>query len=496
MNNNNLAMKKLKKSSFSVIIAVLLMGLAFSPGCGGGRTALMSDTISGVYMTPPPWYPPGFVDVVRTTADFDHVTYYFPAVSQWLLYQGTAKSYWISAIGTVKGLSASMTNPFKEVGVMIIPTDNYSDPGQVTFYLDGVQQGTLDLSASVPFEGYSEEFVSYYQIAADLEEVTHTITMEISTGTVAFDGWRMTYKNQVYNIDCRDVNTLETDTLTETEKLRDGIEDYYASFGAYPNTDNFTDLINYLDSSASIFTEKPENPFTGETMIDSTTFSAGDYHYEFVSDDSYILRAYGGHDTLVSYTEDSAVTDLLKVELTAPENHFATSSTLITFSGNAEVQDLSDFESWGLTNLSISGGVNGTSQFPASGTFSFDLELNEGVNDICIRITDPYAHSISLTRTIEKDTTSPDILLIDPYPLRGPVGSQYLEVTESPVAVRAYVEKNSLATINGVNVTPDSTGVVESSMSLEAYPYENILTITAWDEFNNTNTATYTIYLM
>ncbi|MFA6448766.1 MAG: hypothetical protein WCX65_04790 [bacterium] len=443
---------------------------------------------SGMPITAPPWYPPSLDQQVRTTAQFGQVTYYLPTPESWYLFDGTAQYTWISAIGTTAGISASMTNPFKEVGVMFFPKGRYNNNGQVTFYVDGVQVGTLNLAAEMPYEGYSDEYVSYYRIASNLPETTHTVTMVIASGTVAFDGWRMIYHNQQYNIDCSEANTLESDTISEVDKLRDGIEAYAEEYSGYPNTASFNSLISYLQTSGATFPEIPTNPFTGDDMTDSATYSAGNFHYVSTATSSYSLKAYGGSGTLISMTENSVETTLMSLSLTSPPDHFATTAAYVTFSGAADDNGTDD---WGAAYMSICCGLSGETQFPATGTFNVRIYLREGVNNIVAKLSDPFGNQISLKRTISKDTTAPSIMLIDPFPLIGPVGAQYYPTNSTPVTVRASVEKNSTATLNGAAMTVDSLGVFTTSLDL--IPGNNVITIVASDNFNNTSSASYLI---
>ncbi len=381
-----------------------------------------------------------------------------------------------------------MSNPFKEVGVMFMPTKTYKNPGQVTFYIDGVQVGTLDLSSSKPYDTYSDDYVSYYKIAGDLPETMHTVTMVIATGTVSFDGWRMIYNNAIYDIDCSEANTLDSDTIDEAEKIRDGLEEYAESFSGYPSASATTDLISYLQINGVDFTSDPRNPFTGDDMIHSATYSGGNYYYSSTASSSYSLKAYGGRGTILEFTENSAETEKLVLTLNSPGNHFATTAAYVTFSGTTEDKGTDD---WGSAYLTICCGLNGSTQFPATSTFSVRIYLKEGKNTLITTLSDPYGKSINVKRTITKDTTAPDIILIDPFPLVGPVGAQYVNVYESPVKVKAYVEKNSTATLNGISMTVDSTGVF--SYDLDLIAGINTITIVSTDVFYNTNTKTYTL---
>ncbi len=484
--------RNMKNIMNKTAVALTIASVIFAAGCGGGgRSADRSNQNggnTGMPVTAPPWYPPTLDQRVRTTAVFDHVTYYLPALESWYLYDATAGYTWISAIGSTPGLSASMTNPFSKVGVMIIPTKTYQNPGTVEFYIDGQSVGTLDLSSPTPFEGYKEDFVSYYEISTGLSETPHTVTLVVKSGTVAFDGWRMEYKNQVYHIDCGDANTLESDTIEAATQVRDGLEAYAGRAGAFPDPDDFTELFSYMDNYYDIFDQFPENPFTKDPMRNSSVYSAGDYDYVYGSETEYTLSAYGGTGTLITFTEDSIETNILQMSLSAPMNHFATTSAFIVFEGETAYNGSGD---WGGPNLSICCGMNGIVSFPATGSFSIPIRLKEGGNQIRLTLSDPFGQKVSLLRVITLDTTAPDIILIDPFPPVGPVGAQIINVYDSSAIVKAYVEPFSTATLNGDPMTVDSTGVFQIEMALE--PGANIITIVAADRFNNTNTKSWTI---
>lgn len=477
--------------SISLVLLAAVAGAMFATGCGGGgRAAGMVD--SQMPYSPPPWFPPTFEEKVRTTAIFEDVTYYLPGLQTWYLFDGTAKYTWVSAIGTAPGLSASMTNPFKRVGVLLLTKDSYNNPGSVTFYIDGKQVGSLDMSVSPPFEDYNEDFVSYYEIASGLEETTHTVTMVLTDGSIGFDGWRMEYEDQMYDIDCSDANTLEYDTISETTKLRDAIEWFGKEYGEYPNPASFTNLISYIDaSSTAYFDTRPTNPFTDNVMTDSEEYSAGDYHYIYSSSSFYTLSAYGGRATLITYTPRSAESDILQVVLDSPlEPFFATTAQTVLFSGTTSSELPLDYSD---AQLSISGGLNGTLSKPAQATFSEYITLAEGNSEIKVTMSSPYTQPVSVVRHVIKDTTMPQIQIIEPFPLITDPddGTEYFIVDESPIVVEIYVEPGSDAYLNGIPMTVDSFGVFSTMYSLS--DGDNTLTVLATDSFGNSATESFVV---
>jgi hypothetical protein len=117
--------------------------------------------------------------------------------------------------------------------------------------------------------------------------------------------------------------------------------------------------------------------------------------------------------------------------------------------------------------------------------------LREGVNNIVVKLTDPFGDHVSLTRTIGKDTTAPNIILKEPFPLIGPIGAQYFNTRTTPIAVQAYVEPGSSATLNGIAMTVNSLGIFSYNLPLN--PGNNTITIVASDRFNNTSNKSYLI---
>ncbi|MEW6202764.1 MAG: hypothetical protein AB1546_12365 [bacterium] len=452
------------------LLFAIVMILAAGCGGGGGSGTVSPESESG-----------GDVRVVKKS--LANQTRYYPSQYEWTLFNNTIGFVWTTAVGTRAGLSASMSNPFREVGVMFLPTDNYPNAGTVEFYIDAQLVGTLDLSKDTPYEGYRDDFVTYYQIATDLPDTMHTVTMVIATGTVAFDGWKMRHGNIIYHFDASEINSYEEETIDAVNEIRNAVEDYAEGYGAYPDPGT-DDVVSFLYATTTYLADIPKNAFTGDDIAQSDAYSAGDYLYTYNSPTSYELIAYGGKGELYTLTPDSAETELLSLTLTSPPNHTTTTNSSVTFAGTATAD----------ANITISSGVDGYTSFPSNGSFSKEIVLKEGRNNITVALTDEYGNSINLIRTITKDTTAPTINLIDPFPPVGSAGSEVINVYSTPTTVRGYAEPGSTVTVNGTSVAQDSLGVFTYSMALQTG--NNTLTIAATDRFGNQNIKTYTIVLV
>lgn len=460
-----------RKTCILSVLAVFILVAALS-GCGGGGGGGGSSAGGPTVPDAPE---------IRSALRLTNQTNYLPSETEWILYDATAADFWVSAIGNSPGLSASMTNPYSEAGVWFMPTDGYYNPGKVDFYIDGSLVGSLDLSQTTPYEGYRDDHITYYQVAKDLAETTHTITMVIATGTVAFDGWHMVYKGLMYDIDCSDSNTLEKDTVTEVNKIRNAIEGFAQDYGAYPDPGAIA-VHEYLDSATySYFTTDVMNAFTDDPIAATSTYSAGDYNYTYKSASDYELTAYGGTSTFYTVTPDSVTSPSLTLSLTSPQNHLTTTAGTVTFAGTSSVGG----------NLTITGAQGGYSQLPATGNFSADITLSEGLDHYTVELTDQYGNSIDMIRSITKDTTAPDIGIIDPFPVIAQGDTKIATVDTTPYTLKGYSEALATVTVNGASVSLDSLGVFTYSMNLQLG--DNTVTIVSTDAFSNQNTYTFTI---
>ena len=483
---------KLRLRAAALVYSLALVAGLSSCGGGGGRSAgapvpsspsAITPGAAGIFVTPH-WaivYPPGLMP--RTS----NATRYEPILNAWHIFDGTENWDWQSAVGSTPGISAVMSNPWEDVAVSFIPGSN----GTVNFYIDGQPAGSLDLSAPMPYKGYSQEYTTFYTIAQNMQETMHTVAMEIATGTVKFDGWRIKYKNNYYRIDCSAVNTLEATAVSTNNKIRNAIEEYYEDKGAYPDPGAGSDVVSLLYAQGYL-TSRPENAFNGERIADTgTAYSGGDYDYTYTSPSDYTLSVYGGRGTLYTVTPDTAASEYLSLSVATPTNHFTTTSEWATFTVTPAAKHDA--------TLSVSGGLSGEQSFPATSSqpITMQVKLKEGRNDITITLFDSYNHAITLTRTITLDTTAPDIALLAPYPQVWDFSTQpariYVDVYSATTTVEALVENGATVDIGGQAATESTTnrGVFSSEISLNTG--SNFIAISATDRWGNKNEVVFEI---
>jgi len=106
-------------------------------------------------------------------------------------------------------------------------------------------------------------------------------------------------------------------------------------------------------------------------------------------------------------------------------------------------------------------------------------------------MTDPFGLTVSLDRTITKDTNAAPDTSHRPVPARRPGRRSVLYLDNTPITVKAYVEIGSKASLNGTPMTVDSQGVFTYSLPLVLG--DNTITISATDPRNNTSTVSYVI---
>jgi len=471
-------------------VLIMLAGVASCGGGGGGRTAgapIPSSPIaitggSGSVFVSPSWaivYPPGLMP--RTS----NATRYEPLLNAWYIYDGTADWTWYSAVGSTEGIAAVMSNPWEDVAVSFVP----GSTGMVQFYIDGVATATLDLSQPVPYEGYSDEFTTFYTIAEDMDETMHTVAMEIASGTVKFDGWRIKYKDNYYRIDCRDVNTLEAKAISTTDTILAAIEKYYQEERQYPNPATSTNVVSLLYAQGYL-TSQPDNEFNGNKMTDTdTTYSGGDYNYTLTSTEDYSLSVYGGRGTLYTVTANTAASEYLALSIATPTNHITTTNEWATFT----ITPTSKYDA----TVSVSGGLSGEQEFPATSTqeFTTKVKLKQGVNTISVSLFDNYNHSITLKRTITLDTTAPTISMLTPYPqvLEDGTDRIFVNVYSATTTVSVLVENGAAVTINGQTITESTKdrGVFSTVIDLQAE--SNTITVTATDIWGNKSETSFEI---
>lgn len=465
---------------YGIMVCISLSGLLLLPSCGGGgrsAAAVANYTVSPAA---------GIVFPAGLQPRLTDATTYYPDANQWFLFDGTAGWPWVSAVGSTPGLRASMSNPFKEVSIAIIPKSSYNDPGKVNFYLDGVLNSSLDMSQATPYTGYDDEHTTFYVIATNLPETMHTITVEIVSGSFAFDGWRIKYGDVYYRIDADDANTLESDTITRAETIRDSIESFYEDHKYYPNPGT-NGVANYLYAQDDYLSDIPVNPYSGNDMAQSAVYSGGDYNYTYSSGQEYSFSIYGGKGTLYTVTPNSVTTETMSMTLASPLNHYSTRNDFATVT----VTPTSTYDAF----LTVCCGLSGEISVPATSSVPFTtyVRLAEGKNNIKITLYDGYHHRMTLTRTITRDTTPPTISLIEPHPLIWDGATNTVTVYTASTTVEVYVEASATVKINNVDAVESTLSfglfstVVDLNMGL------NTIVVGATDLLGNIKEETFYI---
>lgn len=466
---------------YGILICISLSGMLVLPSCGGGGRS--AAAIANFTVSPGP----GIIYPAGLQPRLTDATTYAPDVNQWYLYDGTAGWAWISAVGSLPGLRATMSNPFEEVAIAVIPTGGYSNAGQINFYVDGALSGSLDMSQATPYTGYDEDNTTFYVIATDLPETMHTVTLEIATGSFAFDGWRIKYKDVYYRIDASDANTLERDTITRAESIRDSIEAYNEDYGFYPNPGT-SGVANFLTAQSGDYLDDiPVNPFSGNDMVQSAVYSGGDYNYTYTSATDYSLSIYGGKGTLYTVTPDSVTTEAMSLSLSSPLNHYSTRDDYATVT----VTPTSTYES----TLTVCCGLSGEISVPAtsSAPFTTYVRLAEGVNDIEITLYDAYHNWVTLTRTITRDTTPPEISLIEPHPLVWDGATSTVTVSTATATVEVYVEASATVQIVGMDAVESALSFGLFSAVVDLDTGLNTIVVSATDLLGNLREETFFI---
>ncbi len=473
-----------------VIVAVAVV-VFLAAGCGGGggvsTTAPLSEQQQAALTRSA--LIPDHTKTLRKAIDNSNVTEFFPVLGKWKLFDSTAGVNWVSAVSVGPDVSASMSNPFTSVGILVLPKAMITNPGQADFYIDGEMVTTLDLSLEKPYEGYKPDIVTYFEVANKLPDEMHTITMVVATGTVGFDGWRMVHKNAIYEIDCSDINELETSAYEQVLKLRDLIEAYADAYDDYPQPASGTTLMSmFAIATATTDMPFPVNPFTKTAMTQATDFSAGDFKYTYGSPTEYTLDIYGGRSVLASFTESSVETEMFSLVLTGIDNHYTTRDESVQMNGSVTIKKLPLYLA---PRLSLASEQRSYTYDPPPTTFTYDLPLIEGVNDLKATLYIAGGPSVNLARTITRDTTAPVIVIGEPFPLSGTGTLQSATVYTSTQLVRVGTEIGASVWINDTPAAVSNTGLAERTLTLT--PGDNTVTVRAEDKTGNTKSLTFII---
>lgn len=127
--------------------------------------------------------------------------------------------------------------------------------------------------------------------------------------------------------------------------------------------------------------------------------------------------------------------------------------------------------------------VNGINVKNINGTFTINITLNEGKNEISIIVEDKAGNKIEKIIVIFSDTIPPAILSIEPK-------TNY-ETKHDNITINGKVEVGSRVLINGEEVKVSTDGQFSCSVSLNFG--ENIINITVIDSAGNINTTSIII---
>ncbi|MCK4969075.1 MAG: hypothetical protein KAS77_01055, partial [Thermoplasmata archaeon] len=152
---------------------------------------------------------------------------------------------------------------------------------------------------------------------------------------------------------------------------------------------------------------------------------------------------------------------------------------MVTVTGDAELGTM--------LSLSIFGPLGDLLDVPlvlgTDGTFSYDAELVDGKNVIVVSALDEAGNLASVSRTVMVDTEAPDLEVLHPP-------DNYI-TTESTVVVRATMDDDVIAFLNGERVTHQ--GSIEWMVDLNEGP--NIIEIRLVDAVGHEMTHRMTVVL-
>lgn len=153
------------------------------------------------------------------------------------------------------------------------------------------------------------------------------------------------------------------------------------------------------------------------------------------------------------------------VTVTSPANGTVVSGSSVTLSGS-------------LNELGILT-VNGQRvTADTNDNFEYTVNLNEGKNNIALTLTDSFGNNFTLTWTIIRDTTPPEITITSPKS----------KVDQANVLVQGKTEPGATVTVNGLMVYVSATGDFTAPATLN--PGKNKIYVTAVDKVGNPKTVT------
>lgn len=178
-----------------------------------------------------------------------------------------------------------------------------------------------------------------------------------------------------------------------------------------------------------------------------------------VNGNSLSVDAQGAFNTTLTLSEGSNTITVVARDTAQNSQTVTRAVTVDTIAPSLSVSAPVDGAITNQTTLAVTGTaeagsalkINGTQvTVDAQGNFSATLNLNEGSNTITVEDKDAAGNTTTVTRTVTKDTNSPQISVTSP--------ADNFITTQSAVTVSGFTKIGSTVTINGTVVSTDAQG--------------------------------------
>jgi hypothetical protein len=160
-----------------------------------------------------------------------------------------------------------------------------------------------------------------------------------------------------------------------------------------------------------------------------------------------------------------------QIVVTSPAGNLATQANTLTLSGQISDSDPG----------SVQATLNGAALTLTSGAFDEVVTLEEGLNGVVIVATDAAGNTSERQVTIVRDTTAPELVLLEPVTTSNTATSRLL----------ARTDDSANATLNGVPISVLPGGIIATDVSLEVG--ENRFVLAAVDALGNRSEVITTI---
>jgi hypothetical protein len=160
-----------------------------------------------------------------------------------------------------------------------------------------------------------------------------------------------------------------------------------------------------------------------------------------------------------------------QIVMSSPTGNTATQADTLTVSGQISDSDP------GMLQATL----NGDTLPLEGGAFDVAMTLEEGLNEVVIVATDAAGNTSERHVTIVRDTTAPELVLLEP-----------ITNSDTPMTrLLARTDDSAIATLNGVPISVLPGGIIATDVSLEAG--ENRFMLAAEDALGNRSEVTATI---